>query len=702
MTLPAPASRSHEGPQRAPGAWVEIASPSARRPMTKLVDRAGAPLRALAAELAPALADAGDRLRTLQAPRASGLGYRLGAAEAGDRAAWWLIGQWLCGYAMGELAAGTTLRDAEDWFGSAALEAGHLAPIGSRVSFGLSPDETWALLPYLLDPAGPGTRRQVIASDEHRPDRRRRKQSGIYYTPADVARHMARQADVAGAATALDPAVGTAVFLRAALVENPDVAVFGIDVDPLAIEMSAFVLLATTGTGGIRPLAAWHRHRLRLAVVDALTVRRPSVSNEVARRARLDELLFADAALSRDALGEPAPDGEAPTALPFLFPELRDGADAILSNPPYAALGPRHDFGELVAHFDTYAGAPPTTASNIFMPFVELGWKLSSDRGTAAFIVPLSLAYGRGRQFRRLRAAMAGAPGGWSFAFFDRTPDAIFGDDVKTRAAIATRTPAADRPLRVTELLRWTSRTRAELWDGIEPTALDADIGPFIPKLGTSGEADLYRALRSLPGSLADDVERCEAVVVSEAACDGFADAAIFVAPTAYNWIGCTRDARAPVRHGHDSASPLTMLTFGHAELADAAYAVLASRLTFWLWRVEGDAFHVQRSFLTDLPFALGSLDERALGDLAAAGRALWESASAQPITAVNKGRRTVAFSSAAARSELRAADDAVAAAFGVRDEHVAVSLDGWHRRLVVVDEGDARRNPMLKEPIPC
>ena len=70
--------------------------------------------------------------------------------------------------------------------------------------------------------------------------------------------------------------------------------------------------------------------------------------------------------------------------------------------------------------------------------------------------------------------------------------------------------------------------------------------------------------------------------------------------------------------------SPLTALRFATSEVADAAYAVLACRLTYWLWRVEGDAFHVQRGFLTRLPFQLGCLDSQTLGALADAGRELW------------------------------------------------------------------------------
>lgn len=661
--------------------------------MTATVERLGLPLRTLARQLEPNLADRRADLAWAQAPRAQGLGFSLKPADAGRRAAWWLLGQWLCGYALGELDADATLQDAEAWFyGGSVPDRLQLAPPGVGIPFEAAPAEAWALLPYLLDPAGQGTRRQVLSSDEHARDRAHRKKNGVYYTPADVADFMTRAVGAERRDTVLDPACGTAVFLRASLMLNPSVMVFGIDIDPLAVEMAAFVLLATIGEAGATPWASWHQNRLHLAAVDALTLRQTTAS-VLPSADRCDEL---DAAMSDLAVGEMIPPAElhdTSPALEDIFPQLAGGADAVVSNPPYAALGPRTDLDDLAARFSSYSTAAPSPASNIFLPFVEMGWRLADNDGGAAFVLPLSIAYRGSRQFADLRAAMMEAGGSWRFVFLDRTPDAVFGDDVKTRAAIAireTESPTSGN-MAVTGLLRWTSHSRARLWKSVQPVEAVSDIRHLIPKLNSAAEAELYRATRALPGRLGNDVTASAAVAVSPDLNKTWPDS-VLVAPTAYNWLSCARDPAALVHHGHNSSSPMTALRFASAEFADAAYALLASRLTYWLWRVEGDAFHVPRGFLSSLPFQLSRLSADALATLATIGQELWQEAAAAPVFATNKGKRTVGFRASPNAAMARRAEAAVGAALGLRAELTAATLEDWYYALVVVDETDIRR----------
>ena len=217
MTAQDPASYACEAARYAPADWLRLASPSTRRPMSTLVERLGAPVRAVARSLEADLARRSDDLVWAQAPRAGGLGYSLATADVGRRAAWWLLGQWLCAYALGAIDPAATLLDAEEWFygGGAPLDRQRLAPRGGFVPLEATPAEAWSLLPYLLDPTGQGTRRQVLDSDAHRPDHEHRKKNGVYYTPADVAHFMARAVMQEGTNTLLDPACGSGVFLRA-------------------------------------------------------------------------------------------------------------------------------------------------------------------------------------------------------------------------------------------------------------------------------------------------------------------------------------------------------------------------------------------------------------------------------------------------------------------------------------------------------
>ena len=239
---------------------------------------------------------------------------------------------------------------------------------------------------------------------------------------------------------------------------------------------------------------------------------------------------------------------------------------------------------------------------------------------------------------------MSDQPGGWRCAFFDRTPDALFGDDVKTRNAILFYDAAGPHGLATTPVLRWTSRTRSRFFETIRFTAVGQIGGEApIPKLGSDGEARLYAAARSSAGRFGD-------CIVALVAARGTDDCprpsnAVYVAPTAYNWLSCSRSLDAWCGQDDISSSALTRIEFSDAETADAAYAVLCSRLVYWLWRVEGDAFHVTRGFLRDLPLPVGSLGRATRAALAELGAALWESVAARPVVSVNKGRRTIGFS---------------------------------------------------------
>jgi hypothetical protein len=130
--------------------------------------------------------------------------------------------------------------------------------------------------------------------------------------------------------------------------------------------------------------------------------------------------------------------------------------------------------------------------------------------------------------------------------------------------------------------------------------------------------------------------------------------------------------------------------------LADAALAIIASRITFWLWRVEGDGFHVTRSFLGDLPFAIHLLPEHRLAELAAAGKDLWSAMRRDPVVSINKGRRTVAFSSLVAADLLDRVDDTLANVFALENELAAHSVRAWHENLIVVDFERRASRPLL------
>lgn len=667
--------------------------------MTRKVEELAGPLRTFVADLEAGLRIEREAFEHLYAPRVGGLGFRVGTEEVADRAAWALVAQWLVGYATGSLGSSATIADAEEWFTRAEPSLPRFAPGLAMVPElrTASRDLLFALLPYLLDPLAPGTRRCVLKRGELLEDRIARKTAGIYYTPADVAQYMADAAEASLARSCLDPACGTGVFLRAAQARGSSVAVYGCDVDPRVSEPCAFVLLA----GELRalerahPWRLWHSHRLNLATIDSLRLVPGSRLDELGQRARAREIERTRTSLLQGDSPEPALDHSPSEALGELFPALVDGADVVLCNPPYARIKGQAGGNELAGRFASLRlnhGKTVETST----PFVEHAWSLTTrDAGRAAVVVPLSVAFNSTTQFSLLREAMARQPGRWRCAFFDRTPDALFGDDVKTRNAVLVYDSAGPRGFETTPMLRWTSRTRPDFLAGIQFTdAGELQGSDPIPRLGTEQEAVLYRALRSLPGRLGDSFVRVRSVNLAKdlpSIPNG-----VLVAPTAYNWLSCARSVD-PWRGETDlSSSPLTLIEFADGETADLAYAVLSCRLVYWLWRTEGDAFHVTRGFLRHVPFALARVSATAAEALAALGRGLWASLSRFPVVSVNKGKRTIGFS-AANVLELQARIDAgVVEAFSLSDEALAFDLRAWYVANVVVDPTDAARASRL------
>lgn len=194
--------------------------------------------------------------------------------------------------------------------------------------------------------------------------------------PTDVADYIARAAIGemcwdGGCPRILDPACGSGVFLRAALdlvtLQRPQLnclefiehSLYGIDLNPLAIEMACFVLLheCIRRDAGIleermaAPWSLWHRIRCNLCVADALTFRLAPAeegnANLAAKiRATLSKAYMPAASdgLQRQADSALFPQG---IALGNAFPPLTRGADIIVGNPPYARIGLRADAASL-------------------------------------------------------------------------------------------------------------------------------------------------------------------------------------------------------------------------------------------------------------------------------------------------------------------------------------------------------------------
>jgi hypothetical protein len=699
-----PAELTRKDVDRASGDWVALSSPAPRSNFTVLVEQVARGVRAEVDAVLEASKATSSAYRAVLGPRLSHLGFDPATVEEPVLAARALVAIWLSGYALGRLSPGDSFAEAEHWFlGSAAsslppLASDDLCPLFPQLP---PPAEVFALLPYILDPLAPGTRRSVRQRPDESEDRRQRKKAGVYYTPGDVAAHMVTSAAPDTRRSCLDPTCGTGVFLRAAFLKQRAgfTGLFGVDADPFAADAVAFVLATAalhSGEHWPSPWSAWQAARMRVATLDSLLLL-PGVELD-ARSQRLREQEF-------NAIHQTLVDGVAPAeakeqqpfrALGSLFPPLRKGSDLIVSNPPYTALGPRPPLDPISSRFTSLRSSGVGLTTRVEGLFVELAWQLLSAQGALSLVLPLSVATSSRPEFVGLREAMQKLQGAWTISFFDRAPDALFGDDIKTRNTIFTFRREARSSVSTTRLLRWTSWTRESFFSSFAWCDAEFDIGPFIPKVGLPAEARLLKRLQALPSTLGATVTQVTNARPGAGASRGAST--VFVAPTAYNWLGCARDLDAFLGNGHTSESNLTAMHFPTPQVADAAFAVIASRLTFWLWNVKSDGFHVTRTFLRDLPFDLHRLGERERCELAEAGRHLWSTMRESPVISINKGRTTVAFSPLSGAPFLDLADQALLAAFGLGTLISPGSIRAWHENHVVVDLERRDPVPLLKK----
>lgn len=652
------------------------------------------------------------------------------------QAAWSLVSTRIVGRSVGALSTGASLRDAESWFlgtvqapASLAeqLTAGADRDVVRSLEKIAYDDEFRELLPYVLDSIGPGSRASVMRDPATGESRRARKASGVFYTPSDIAEYITGEAlskvdDSIACPKVLDPACGSGVFLKAALdvvtrrasggdrFSLTEECLFGIDISPLAVEAACFVLLRECIDSPVgleaSPWSLWHRIRCNFRVGDALDfcLRPPQTcgSRAVAElRAALNHSFVPPDVPEAGASKKAGPLFSRGVALGDVFPCLATGADVVVGNPPYAAIGPGRDAADLERRFASALGGC-TERSDCFPLFVEMMWRLvRQDRSSSGMVVPLSIASSRRAQLVALRRAIETSGGRWRFAFFDREPHGLFGEEVKTRNAIVFRAERrgddAPTSIETGPLRRWTSRQRAELFRKIDFTPLrGTPIARGIPKLAGEEPAAVHAALSRRTERLrrmCSDVSSC---LPSETGTT-YSRPRVFVAGTAYNFLSVFRPHESlPPQQAPWSSSKVLALEFNSEEAAARAFAYLGSRIAYWLWQVSEDGFHVTRSFVLNLPLVDGTCGPRREAALAACGNRLWESVQAQQVVSVNGGRQTVSYrpyGSDGIRDEI---DTILLDALGITPSF-GTYLRSFAHRSVTVDERDPRRRLMAQ-----
>ncbi len=584
-----------------------------------------------------------------------------------ELAAWGMVSIWVTGVVTGNLDVDATFSEAEEWFlvpDSPArlsdLWSSHVMREAEKALPGvIDPEIALNMLPYILDPHGPGSRASVMRDPSTASARMKKRANGSFYTPVDVARYMVANsfASLGGAVvpTVYDPACGTGVFLKAGLRElqsrgklpNSLTAatqhLFGTDIALWPLDASAFVLLAeilvSDGNSVGQPYEIWWKLRQNLRHADALTIQ-PFVI--------VDERYDADdGGANRLALSE-------------LFPAMRESPTVIVGNPPYADIGENPHSAQIVQSLKTMQVKPHPNAE-VYVGFVEQMIRLANrEQFSGCLVLPLSVAYSIGSQFVSVRQIIQQTAGHWRFAFFDREPQALFGEDVKTRNAIAfwKRDETSETPVIFSgPLRRWRGPSRAAMFKRIKFTEIPSDIQGGIPKLEGNQQVSAFEILRNRWDRLERAILGVGRVSLAETLMGD--DRSVFVGSTAYNFLNVflrpPRSLFPPETQLSENA--LHEIRCGSTTDALVVFGMLTSHLAYWLWQTYGDGFHVSRRFLTDFPFGVDVLGSPSAEPLATIGARLWSDISLEPIISLNRGRTSLGYDPSG-RADLRTAVD--------------------------------------------
>lgn len=674
-----------------------LSSPAHNRPLVPRVELLARGIRAAAAQVESSVF---LPFEELYRPTRSGLGFTLSDSDMARRSAWALIGEWLVAASLDVPCVSEGLAATHEWFWRDSGRALGCVP-DVAISLDIGAVELRALLPYVLDPMAAATRRHVLNGQSSPRERQIRKATGVYYTPGDVAHLMvdrvrSHEGHAEGAERWLDPAHGSGVFLRAvfsALGRGSDAAdrIYGVDLDPIAAETASFVLTAEDlahNSSNAAPWERWHRFRRNLATGDALLI---------------DTLSFVPAMLSsEDAApldGHPLGSIE-PWRLQTVFPETTESGFArVVANPPYAPLQ-RTAASSYIPRLHRVTGR--SARQDISPIFVELCSNILSDDGALAIVMPLSIVTSTRPPFPELRQHLADQPGLLELLSFDRAPDALFGDDIKTRNAIVHMNRRGCDDLVTSPLYRWTSRNRANALGSI-PIVSVAEVSGVpetIPKVGTEWERELLQACGNWRRYLADwhTRRRLLSLEIATREVSDNPTHMLALAPTAYNFLNTIREPLCAVADGHDSQNGFAVLTFSSEQQASAAYALLSSHLAFWLWHVTGDGFHVTNALLSRLPVPLDDQgDEARVERLAELGDSLWKTAQVRPVRSTNRGRTTVSYPTWTNTQLIDEIDAEIGEFIG--KGHPA-RLVAWYEQLVVVDL-DSERHKLIGKKRP-
>ncbi len=646
-----------------------ISSPAARRSLGATVTRAEAPLRSAVNHLVAAGDVSGTFDRMIQSS-----GRLLAGGESEPSL---LRVSWLIAVSFVLHRARCLQADAHDavgavcWFFGDEMAEGiftsfpalSLATAFDAIRTGFDSADLVELLPLVTEPFGHVTRNKLANCEVSKQKRADKRETGTFYTPSDVADYLVKEMTfgVVRPTTWLDPACGTGMLLRSVVRRQlasqkldctesrlrwVSANIFGIDKSMRAVDMCALVILlecilpATDGDAE-KPFSMWKKIRDNIVCGDAL------------------ELVAPDREL---VLGSSL----APMSLAHIFSNLNRGRfSRVVMNPPYASKKVSREALSKLSSFT----AQESKSIELHIAFVEIMYMLLTESGAAAAILPLAIGSNTGKAYKNLRAKLMSTDAETAFLFFDREPQSIFGEDVKTRATIVLVKKGGGRRVMTSGLLRWRAEERATIFSKPRLREVDRSLcSKFIPKLASQEEVDRYTLLKSCARARTCSKPKLGKITYHELFNEHFdgSKTMVLISGTAYNFISCFMPVAAIGDTDRFSSSALHALQSDSESEAFAAYAILSSRTCFWMWGVEGDGFHLGQTFIEELPLWEALSDESVVDTLATLGRELWSVVSSRQTVSLNGGKTTISYNPLPIGQHIIASiDQALGAHFG-------------------------------------
>lgn len=306
-----------------------------------------------------------------------------------------------------------------------------------------------------------------------------------------------------------------------------------------------------------------------------------------------------------------------------LHPSHPNRFECIVGNPPYVGITKQAE-----------DDSSTILRSNLFIPFVENLIGYSSDNSVCSLVLPLSFSYNNQLSFRNMREKIEVDDAEWYVEHYDRSPDSLFGDDVKSRNCIVFRNSGnKGHKIYTTGLMRWTSTVRKEFLLSSKPLTdiTELPIREYVPKLGAQIERQAFSKIVAEKTSLLMHLENCER----------WKEYKVVIKGTAYNWI-CAYDHIPPSydESGNEYVSKeLKVFSAKGEEDVCFAIAILNSTIAFWMWTVVGDGFHITRRMLESLRIDRGCFNPEQYAEVVCLGREFSRRIRQHPIQSVNSGK---------------------------------------------------------------